>query len=195
MNDQAAALAAIHADIQRAARVTALEWPNVIDADDAEQEIVLLLLSDAYAVTAAGLDEKARLRVLVKIGAQIASRYRGEYETFSGNVMYSTKEVRKLLDGGALTERGDRFDPGRADVQGSLADLSDDHRAILRARYAEGAAPSDARSRKQLQRAVDALTELMNRVRRKNTREHDDGPGSRKAISNEQARRLSRQHA
>lgn len=194
MNDQAAALAAIHDDIQRAARVTALEWPNVIDADDAEQEIALLLLSDAYAVTAAGLDDKARLRVLVKIGGQVASRYRGEYETFSGNVMYSTKEVRKLLDGGALTEQGDRFDPGRADVQGSIADLSADHRAILRARYSEGTVLS-ARGRKQLQRAVDALTELMNRSRRKTAREHDDGPGSRTAMSNEDARRLSRQHS
>ncbi|GAA1940189.1 hypothetical protein [Amycolatopsis minnesotensis] len=195
MTERGAALLALMPIVQKAARITALEWPNVIDAEDAEQEIVLSLLADSYATTVAELDDAARLRVLVKIGGHVAARYRGDYETFSGNVLYSTKEVRRLLDGGALNERGSKFDAGRADVVAAFVSLPADYQNALRKRYVVRGGQTEARARKQLQRAVDALTELMNRAVRRTTREHDDGPGSRTAISNEEARRLSRQHS
>jgi DNA-directed RNA polymerase specialized sigma24 family protein len=100
-NDSAARIAD---DVSKAARKTAREWAGVIDAEDAEQEIWLRVLEAGkdYADQLADMDEAARTSVLNTIGQQVASRYRNEYEGFSGNYIYGTEEVRDLLKGGAL---------------------------------------------------------------------------------------------
>ena len=175
-NVQNEALLEILPDIERAARHVATEWSTVVEREDLEQEIVLHLLTKDYAAKVLEMEVPARRRVLFRIGTQIASQESVDLEYFSGNVTYTPSEVRKLLSDGSLVEEpsGDPLDAGaeaisvdRLDLRLSFEQLSDAHRDLLVTRYVEGRDyPSDT-VRKATNRAVDALTQAMNRARRR----------------------------
>lgn len=199
MNDQNSALLDIMRDIERAAKHIELEWPTVINADDAAQEIIVRLLEKKYATEVREMDPKPRKQVLHKIGQQIASEHRADFDYFSGNYRYSTGEVRAKLESGVLTDL--EYEPGddefsmeisddAIDIKRAFDQLDESKQEILLDRFARGV---ESTWRKSVTRAVDSLTQEMNRNVRRDDFEHD-GPGSRTAISNHQAQEVIRRN-
>lgn len=203
-------------DVKTAARTTARQWPDVIDRDDAEQEIWLRLLDAGQGVvdSTVALDKPARVSMLTEIGHQIAMKERDAHELFSGNFYYSTDEVRKLLENGALLDIEDHaygtgghfYNPDRVaggeteslfDLTGSRSDVktgmerlakrnSRYHGEIINRYQVSFYDPPvlDQSARKVLQRAVDALSREMNHARTAARAVPHEGPGSREVVSN-----------
>ncbi|MBX6360076.1 MAG: hypothetical protein IRZ03_08355 [Acidobacterium ailaaui] len=206
MDEQSKALLKILPAIERAAAHVALEWPNIVDAEDLVQEISVRLLRDSYATTVQNMDPRARRRSLYKIGTQIASSMRVDYDRFSGNYRYSTGEVRDRLEKGALAVVGfDRVPTPPAsydgvadpvvemsiedvDIRNAFTRISEDHQAALVERFLYGVISPDW---KKVTRAIDALTSELNRSFRRGWEQHN-GPGSRRVVSSERARKLTR---
>lgn len=184
-------------DVERAARIVARRWPDVIDEDDAYQEIWLRLLEKDYVGRVYEMDAAARGDVLRRIGVQIASQYRDDYEIFSGQVCYGTDEVYRLLSARMLVR-----DRSELDLSGeTLAEYIDLHEAreLLRSSIPRYAEVIDARfvsgepvpDTKLVTRAVAALTREMNRVHLRRSAVIVDGLGSRRVVSNSAARAAS----
>ncbi|GAB3475439.1 hypothetical protein [Amycolatopsis cihanbeyliensis] len=183
--DQNTALLELMDELRRVAEVTAVEWPGTIDADELTQEISLRLLRDRQATTVTDLAGRQRRRGLYRMAQQIASDYRNDYDHFSGNYNYSTREVREMLDNGVLVEAGDGHDPAPLDLRAAFAELEREHAsyaAALVARYVHCVPMSRPNERKGVQRGADKLTELMNRLGRARQQDYTEGPGSRTAL-------------
>lgn len=186
-------------EIERAARHLELEWPEVVDSwEDLASDIQVKLVEENQAVNLLAYEPKPRKKALFRIAQRIASQMRDDYEYFSGNYLYSTDEVRKVLEKGALAgvfqhevKDGSVLEPAVAttvehqDVAASYAELEPHHRQILLRRYGLGDVLDNA-ERMTVTRAVDALTATLNRNRRRDVAEYE-GPGSRQAISNTRA--------
>ena len=189
MSKQNDALVEILPDIKRAAARTAREWEDVISADDAEQEIALTLLADTYAQRVAEMEPGARADVLARIGTHIASRYRDDYDYFTGNFRYSTREVREILERGALYEGRTRTDTERLDLDEGVALLrkrNPRYAELIGRRYLMGEELGETEAR-IARRAVDLLTNCMNNVHRNRQAGYAEGPGTRKIISRQDA--------
>jgi len=203
-------------DVRTAARTTAREWADVIDAEDAEQEIWLLLLSrsDDLPQQIAALEKPARVSYLIEVGHQIGQQYRDDYELFSGNYVYGTRQVRKMLEQNALagvdegsgiplwelpeteikqlqrtdsmtvTERIDLLIGMQRLVRRNASYADLLVRAYL---YDDFDRTNDG---KALTRAVDALTKEMNRVHLGRKADYTEGPGIRQVVSNSKAQSM-----
>lgn len=207
-------------DVKRAARTTAREWADIIDADDAEQEIWLRLLDSSknYLEQVARLERETRQALLAKIGHQVGMKYRDDYELFSGNHRYGTYQVRDLLEAGVLDRVADeslavwelpesvvrQIERTDNETLTEMIDLFEGLKDLARRnpRYAEVVVANYRNGepihehRKDLTRAVDALTVSMNNCHRRKVAEYEEGIGTRKVISNEKARVISqRQYA
>ena len=204
-------------DVRTAARTTAREWADVIDAEDAEQEIWLLLLSrsDDLPQQIAALEKPARVSYLIEVGHQIGQQYRDDYELFSGNYVYSVEQVRKMLKNDALagvedesgtplwelpeteikrlqrtdsmtvTERIDLFLGMR-----QLAKRNAAYADYIKCRYLDG--DWSHIHPEKMSRAIEALAKEMNRIHIARKAEYTEGPGTRKALSNAEAMKLTR---
>lgn len=201
-------------DVRTAARTTARSWDGVIEFDDAEQEIWVRLLEAGRSTidTVLPMDKPLRVRSLTRIGQQVGSQYRDDFEVFSGNWVYGTEDVRKMLDRDALgDERGDygtevplwelpesiidqlnRTDTEtateRIDLFTGLKRLSKSnswYAEIVICNYVDRE-PVHAH-RKDLTRAVDALTKEMNRTHTRRKAEYEDGPGFKSHHTNRAA--------
>lgn len=175
-------------EIRRAAEATARNWADVISPDDLEQEITLALLEKQYADEVSEADPSARSVVLRRIGEQIASQYRTDYDHFTGQFFYGTKDVRAALEAGALSGVREQTNTERLDVDEGMALLRSRHSRyadVITLRYMLREPVED---RKLLTRAVDALAESMNRVHENRRGAYADGIGTRRVVSNAVAR-------
>ena len=206
-------------DIKRAARRVAREWADVIDADDAEQEIALRILdlTEPKVRELYELDRDLRISVLIEIGHQIGMKYRDDYELFSGNYTYGTRDVRRMLDNDALAgaEEGSgtplwelpesviaQLSPTETETVSEridlfmgmkkLADRNSAYYTAITNYYVHGIPLDNSNSteRSKLQRAVDALTREMNNSRRRRVAEYLEGPGSRESVSGTRSRHI-----
>lgn len=206
-------------DVQTASRTTSRSWEGVIESDDAEQEIWVRLLEAGRSTIDKVLEMDRPLRVssLTRIGQQVGSQYRDDFEVFSGNWVYGTQDVRKLLDRDALG--GERGDYGtdvpmwelpesiidqlnRTDTETAteridlflamkrLYETNSWYAEIIVSNYVDNAPVHP--HYKDLTRAVDALTREMNRTHTKRKAAYTDGPGTRTALHNEKAQKLTR---
>lgn len=195
-------------DIRSAALSVHVEWEEVIEVDDLQQEMWVHVLQRKYVADLLGMDKPARAKVLKMIAEHVCRAERDRYHYFSGNFYYSTREVRKLLRDGELSPdwEGDikspRYDPDKVtntkgqmdDYVCSVRDLHAAYAVLARedsAYYADIAnyyvhniSGLDGARRKRLTRAVDKLTRIMNRLHRTPRYE---GPGTRKVVANHQA--------
>ena len=195
-------------DVTRAAKASARKWSGVIDPEDMEQEMWLRIAeSTDYSEKLAEMDDAARTSVLNKMGSQIASGYRNDYEKFSGNYIYSTDEVRELLESGALgnlnggeltiaVDHDESVDnqevaqrvvsrketvTERIDLElglKALAKRNSSYYAAIVNMHIYGIRPVDDTARRTLNRAIDALTEEMNWSFKRRFDEYE-GPGKR----------------
>ena len=177
-------------EVRAAAKATAREWSDVIDADDMEQEMWLRLLdsSKSYVERVQALNPGERRAVLNNIGHQLGMKYRDDYDTFSGNYRYSSPEVRALLEGGALL--GDEPDIDSVTVRvdltegvQTLAEKNSNYFAVLVNKYVHGIDPNNGSERMRLTRAIDLLTRLMNGAHRRGHSWYQ-GPGNRTVTTN-----------
>ena len=195
-------------DIRSAALSVHVEWEEVIEVDDLQQEMWVHVLQRKYVADLLGMDKPARAKVLRMIAEHICRAERDRYHYFSGNFYYSTREVRKLLRDGELSPdwEGDikspRYDPDKVtntkgqmdDYVCSVRDLNAAYAVLAREdsayyaditnRYVHNLGPGDSTERNRVQRAVDKLTRIMNRLHRTPRYE---GPGTRKVVANHQA--------
>ena len=159
--------------IKKAARFVEHQWPGVIEADDAEQEIYARLLATPGSVEKIlGMDHGGQYRAIAWIANQIASKERADYAYFKGAYRYSVKEVKGILVNGGLSRDNERG------VSAEVIDLHEGFRALqerndsyaqaisrryLLCEYAETQQQKDA-----LKNGVVALTNEMNRSNRVN---------------------------
>jgi hypothetical protein len=180
-------------DIATAAKRAADGWPHMVDADDVNQEIWTRLLESPGTVeTVMGLTGHERVALLTRIGHQAASVIRTDYDHFNGNFYYSVNEVRELLKSGALSAGCENTQTERLDIDEGLDGLNNRYARLLFKRYGlvepmESGADQDA-----LERAVTALARAMNRMHRTRAAEYQDGPGSRRSVSNAHASVITR---
>lgn len=194
-NGQNSAVEQVMSDIQSVSKSVAAKWSSTIDADDVAQEIAIILLRDQYAKRLLEMDRPARKYVLAKIAGRIAAQEATDYEHFSGNFTYSTDEVRSLLARGGLDSPGHELLNGEyvdtnagdpisvsaceisvdgIDLRAAFAKLTERQQGLLVARYVYDTTSPDASVRKELSRAVDALTQEMNRAGRKARQEYEE---------------------
>lgn len=181
--------------VHYAARATQDEWPGVVEADDVEQDIwVRLLESPGSAERLADMNDRDRKVSLNKIGRQLAIEERSSYEWFSAQVHYSTDDVREMLEAGALVNEGFNGSDERMDFEAAITEVRESNPQYIESlweHYEMGTYDTDTGgARRRLGTAVRKLTNHMNGSQ-KTRNENYIGPGSRKAISNEDARYIT----
>jgi hypothetical protein len=212
-------------EVRKAAKTVAHKWPNVVNADDMEQDIYLRLLESPGSVEKLLNDfsDRSRLNAIVRIGHEIAKIEREDYEIFMGDFRYSVDEVKKILDNRALIDLyeldeetnlksswGAYFSVSNefenkvvekvaieSDVRRameSLASKNSRYAEVIQRRYGkEEVIPQDeSAEHKRLGRALTALTKEMNRDYKR--AQQNDGPGSRKPVTAQQARYKSKKN-
>ena len=213
-------ITALDKEIRRAAKSVAFQWPGIVDQEDVEQSLWLHLLERPGSVEKIlGMEDDARYRAIIGIGHQLASKERTDYEHFSGNFRYSVKEVKALLSSGVLKDlgpglasswsgeefytKGGEFEDAVLTKNSMETDLLRGMAGLLKANasyydairrtHLEDETSLEAVDRKRLERAQVALTTQMNRSFKRQHADRPDGPGTRRAISNSRAQRISMQ--
>lgn len=178
--------------VKNAARFTADEWPGIVEADDVEQDIWLRLLeSPGSAAKLVDMNDRDRKVSLNKIGRQLAVEERSSYELFASQIHYSTDEVREILEAGALVGEGFNSEDERIDFDYAIELLRENTPQYVEYLwdYHEGdvASENQVNAWKRASRAVRKLSDYMNTYTR-DRRDNHVGPGSRTAISTDEAR-------
>jgi hypothetical protein len=200
----------MHDTIKKAAKTVAFEWPGVVDEDDIENDIAVKLLESPGSVSKLlnDFDDKQRLNAIIQIGHKIANQERIDYEHFSGNFRYCVDEVRHFLDDRALKNDdpelgsnwsvsdnfidGGEFEDAVLSKSSSEIDLERGMKRLRKqnAKYADiitmrylNEIPTAELDRKQLSRALSALTNEMNRSYKQQLRDREEGPGTRRRMS------------
>ncbi|GGM39297.1 hypothetical protein GCM10012275_07760 [Longimycelium tulufanense] len=174
--------------VHGAAHIVAQQWPHCVEADDVHQGVMLRLLeSSGYAAKILGMETPAQRRLVRKMGHQVAAQQRDDYERYSGQHLYSAYEVRRLLEAGGLNRERDEFSAASVDLRQAYAMLRESHPAYVSAIEARFVRSDFEGGKWTVTRAVNALTGVMNRLARQKQRHHNEGPGTRKVLSNAQA--------
>jgi hypothetical protein len=178
--------------VRGVSRNVATRWPHSVEADDLEQDVMILLLERPNTWDLlADCDSKQRRQIVWMLCTQAASDAQVEYEHFSGQYNYSVSEVRSLLEEGVLTEQVDLHyevevnDPVIGVFQqpvvdpywerAAIVDLKESLRILkwekspyataITDRYVRGVTPErKSADEKRLERAVEKLTLKMNRL-------------------------------
>lgn len=171
--------------VQREAKAAERRWNNILQSDDIEQEIWLFLLENKSSQRFLETAEPAQVAAALKTRADtICSKERLDLDHFSGNFHYTPGEVRGLLE-----EIGAEYDVHEADekidLQLGLDDLLQyhpEHFMTVEKIYYHGQEDEGANFRKQKQRALDKLTEIMNRKRGQRELDRTEGLGTRPTL-------------
>lgn len=167
-------------DIKAASKTVAFKWPSVTTEDDMVGLITLRLLK-----TPASIDKLVEMEVdkrrssLARVGHQIASGERDDYEVFSGKYLYSVDDVKKLLSAGAIDGSDDSFRVTGMDILNGMIALekkNPGHSKAIVDRYANRIQPQ-GKNKMLLSRAIESLTVLMNRASM--TKDYDFNNGGR----------------
>lgn len=179
------AMRLIASDVAAVSRTVALSWSGVIEADDLIQDTTVLILEGKLAARLFRMAKPDKRRFIRTKAVQAASAQAARYDHFTGGTTYGTKEVRSLLSQGVLTEQATKVSADRMDLLRSFEKLTERQRTLISDRYVMGVEQDNA-ARARLSQAVDKLTEWMNRTHVTDEIDHD-GPGGRKAVSNNTA--------
>lgn len=172
--------------VQREARLAERRWNQIIESDDIEQEIWLWMVERPGVQRQLQNANDAEIAAVLKKSAdQICSKERLDLDHFSGNYHYTPGEVRDLLE-----EIGAEYDVHEADdkidLQLGLDDLLRYHpeyfEVIERVYYHGEDFNINGGKQRKKERAVDKLTEIMNRKRGQRERDRTEGLGTRPSI-------------
>lgn len=172
--------------VKKAARSAENRWNHLLEADDIEQELWLFIMESPSVQNY--LDTRSDGEIVNALSIQadnICSKERVDYDHFSGNFVYSPKDVRRLLEN--ITQEERVLDDEKIDFDIALEDLKDEtphYYDSIYSRYYMGYEFEDNPARVRCQRAVDKLADLMNRKRSQRSAERTEGPGTRPTITN-----------
>jgi DNA-directed RNA polymerase specialized sigma24 family protein len=181
-------------EVARAARSATRSWTGALDAEDIANAAWVKILASSNTLPALlSYEPDQRGKVLRAIARQCAGAEMADREAFSGNVTYSTDDVRRILEnGGAGDTPGSTAHVEWVDAQTALGQISPWHAEVLHAYYVRDDYDSSTNTAKShLLRARDALTVAMNSAHKAAKAAHD-GPGARRAVSNSAAQSLTR---
>jgi hypothetical protein len=188
---------AFQTQVRKAAKAVAYQWPGVLDAEEAEQELWVHLMERPGSVAKLRdeFGDKDRVSALIEMGHQIANKTFTANEIASGNFRYAVNEVKDILKQSAEREHNPEAKPvtrtalkdlemGMQRLKGKNAGYAD---AVID-RYRNGNNPVRGAASKRLERALVSLTTHMNRAHKQQHVVRPDGPGTRKVISSSAAR-------
>lgn len=176
--------------IRRAANTIAYKWPGTVTGDEMVQSLCAHFLGRKGSLSKLlSMAPGERDASLIRVGHQLASAARDDYEQFSGQYAYSVDEVRKLLEKGALDGQALGYIAATADLLLGFDQVAPSYRESLHARYVGDEQPArQSAAAKQLERAVDELTVQMNRIRISEVKEfRNGGRRGRTAVPNIEA--------
>lgn len=198
-------IAALAPEIRKIADSLAIQWPG-IDREDITQEMTLKVAENWATVSEHDDRHKIALGLAKKRGVQFCSEERYYYQAQTAEWIYTPREVRALLaeyyydadawlapptrpQGGRQTVEADGLWVALADIQTALEAVSESDQAAIVAAFDAGEKPTTGAEKMRLSRAIDRVTARLNRsVSDSFDRYAHDGPGSRTAMSNAQAR-------
>lgn len=183
-------------EITEAARFVSWAWPGVADQQELESMIwVKLLENPGYTKSLMNMGVGERKKAIRRIGHQLASQERDDYDAFCGNYYYSTEDVRNILKRDKPMDRKGVCHSEQVDLDEGFEALSKRDKSRLDGWNGRGNKPSEYAkivfsnfvlkepihtNRMQLQRSIDALTLQMNKINIKRERlyfEDQNGPG------------------
>lgn len=154
-----------YARVEAVARQFQKGWDH-LDWEDIRQEIWLWLMENRPELRKAVSDEtESHLRVIAK---QVVARLTEQDNVAWGRYEYGTKHVRSMLEAGMLYDDRMGTLSERHDLDNATSDLAVEYPKywdLITDKYYNEATGYDGAKRKELTRAVDKLTELMNRYR------------------------------
>lgn len=154
-----------YARVEAVARQVQNKWPN-LEWEDIRQEVWLYLVENRGELTKVVKDSDNQL--LRKVTSERASALTRDQEIAWGKYEYGTKHVRSMLEAGLLHDDRMGTLSERHDLDSAMSDIAVEYPqhwdAITHRYYNDEPVVTDV-ERKRLQRAVDKLTELMNRYR------------------------------
>lgn len=171
--------------VKKVARSAENRWNHLLDADDIEQDLWLFIMERPSVQEY--LDTRSDGEIVNALNIQadnICSKERLDYDHFSGNFVYSPKDVRDLL--GRMTQEERVLDDERIDFDIALDDLREEYPHYyeeVMSFYYMGCSPVDKAAERRKDRAVDKLADLMNRKRSQRSAERTEGPGTRPTIT------------
>ncbi|SHN24275.1 hypothetical protein [Streptomyces yunnanensis] len=202
----------------KAGGIVAKKFPGSVEADDLTQGVMERFIECENAARKL-LDsgdvggDRTIFKALLIMANQVASAEVNRHRQFHGNFSYTTDHVRKLLASGLLikAEDGNMFEAqlnslttgrkskkdfvtrvnvdDKIDLERGFTQLTRGQREVIVRRYVDGDTLNNV-ERRDLTRAVEALTIRMNGSAALNKADHD-GPGSRRAITNASARAIT----
>jgi len=170
--------------VERAARNTAEKWP-LEEWEDLNQDVWVRLLEKPNTLEKC-LESDNPAPMLSRICGQIATENQLKRNLFQGKNPYNPVQVRSMLDAGILKDYNVATVSESHDFSYGMLDLkkaNDDYFQIVVSKYKK---ELDVKEKMKITRAIDKLTDLMNITVLKAPKYHD-GPGSRKAVSNDRA--------
>ncbi|MGW2478631.1 hypothetical protein ACWCWQ_02180 [Streptomyces sp. NPDC001571] len=202
----------------KAGGIVAKKFPGSVEADDLTQGVMERFIECENAARKL-LDsgdvggDRTIFKALLIMANQVASAEVNRHRQFHGNFAYTTDHVRKLLASGLLikADEGNMFEAqlnslttgrkskkdfvtrvnvdDKIDLERGFAQLTRGQREVIVRRYVDGDTLNNV-ERRDLTRAVEALTIRMNGSAALHKADHD-GPGSRRAITNASARAIT----
>lgn len=152
----------------------------VVEKDDVKQEIMEHLLRERHKVAQAAGNEDLLRRICWTAGKRYAAKERAYYDLVDDQYFYTPQEVRTALRSFTYSDEeigqiigkwddlnrcviSDNVITARADASKALGRLTERQREVVTRVFIYGLPPKDANQRRAAYRAVDALTQIMNR--------------------------------
>jgi len=170
--------------VERAARNTAEKWP-LEEWEDLRQDIWVQLMEESGTLETC-LESYNPAPLLSRMAGQIAAENQLKRNLFQGKNPYNPTQVRSMLTAGVLKDYNVVTVSESHDLSYAMMDLkkvNDGYFQILVSKFKKD---EEVTEKMKVTRAIDKLTDLMNITVLKAPKYHD-GPGARKAMSNEKA--------
>lgn len=152
----------------------------VVEADDVKQEILVHALDERRHIEAAYGDEALLRKIFWTAGVRYAAKERAHYDLMDDVYFYTPDEARAALRSFLYTDEelgvllgkrddllrckvSDNLISARIDAAAGLKKLTLRYQDLAMKVYVYGLPPQDEAERKAANRAVDALTQAMNR--------------------------------
>jgi hypothetical protein len=163
----------------KVSREIAEKW-SVVEADDVKQEIMVHLLEEKHIVIRVADDTDMLRKICWNAGKRFAAKERLHFDLMDDQYFYTPEEARTALksfvysdeeigqvigkkDDLTKTRISDNIITARTDASKGLQKLTKGYQeAVLRV-FVYGLPPKDDNERRAAYRAVDSLTQIMNR--------------------------------
>lgn len=155
------------------------KW-SVVEADDVKQEILEYLLRERKSIAPQAHDEEFLRKVCWTAGKRYASKERNHYDLMDDQYFYTPEETRVALRSFIYSDEeigqvigkkddlirariSDNITTARADASKAMAKLSHSQQEAVQRVFVYGLPAKDENERRAAYRAVDSLTQVMNR--------------------------------